>query len=78
MMVKSKADLIEQLGCRAQVDHGGIDIDVSHVGGQGREFGVDLQPVPIPGPQAMNGKSMSEVMDSRLAVFMMSNSALFQ
>jgi hypothetical protein len=49
VVVEPTVDFIQQFGRRLQVDLGGTDIHVAHIGGQSRKKGVDILTIPIPG-----------------------------
>lgn len=74
VVVEPVVDFCEQLGCGAQVNLSGTDIYVPQVGGQRREPGVDLLPVPVPGQQSVNGEGM----DARAGVLVVNDAALLE
>lgn len=78
MIMETIADLFKQLGCGAQVDMSGTDAYMAHIGGQGREPGVDILLVPVPCQQSMHGKGMPQVMDTWTGVFVVGDAALFK
>ncbi len=49
VIVEAAVDFTEEFGRRLQVHLGGTDIHVAHIGGEHREPGVDVLPVPLPG-----------------------------
>ena len=65
VVVETAIDLFQQLRGSLQVDLGGLDIHVAHIGGQPGEPGVDVLPVPIPGQQAMNRKRVPQIVNAR-------------
>jgi hypothetical protein len=50
--------LFEQFGGGLQIDVRGTDIDMTHIGGQSRQPGVDIVSLPVPGQQPVYGEGM--------------------
>ena len=63
MIMKTIVDLFKQLGCGVQIDVGGTDAYMAHIGGQGREPGVDILLIPVPF-QEVKGSSLPLTLDT--------------
>ena len=71
-------DLFKQLGGGVKVNLSGSHIHMPHIGCQGREPGVDILTIPVPCQQSMDGKGMTQVMDTWAGMFIVSDAALFK
>ena len=71
-------DLLQQLRGRVEIDLRGLNVHVPQVRGQPREPRVDVLPVAVPRQQAMNGKRVPQIVNSRAGVPVMGNPALAQ
>ncbi len=69
MIMETIADLFKQFGCGPQVDMSGTNTYMAHIGGKGREPGVDILLVPVPCQQSMHCEAMSQIMDTWTGVF---------
>ena len=71
-------NLLEQFGGGLQIDVGGTDIDMAHIGGQSRQPGVDIHALPVPGKQSVDGEGMSQIMDTRPGALVVRDVAFLQ
>lgn len=78
VVMKTPIDLFYQFGCSLQVDLGGMDIHVSHIGCQPRKPGINILSVTVPGQQPVNRKGVPDVMDARAGALAVRNAALSQ
>jgi hypothetical protein len=76
VFMKAPVDLLDQLRGSLQVDLSGVEVHMAHIGGQPGESGVEILSVPIPGQQPVNGKGVSQVVDARAGVLVVTNAAL--
>jgi hypothetical protein len=76
--MKAPMDLFDQFRCSPQVDLGGMDIHMAHIGGKIRKPRVHILFVPIPGQESMNREGVPDVVYSGAGVFAVMDIALSQ
>jgi hypothetical protein len=68
IVVEALVDLREQLGGGVQVQLCGGDIHMPQVGSQGRQLGIDIAALAIPGQQSGDGKGVTKILKARTGV----------
>ena len=78
MAVETLIDLLQQLRGRVEIDLRRLNVHVPQVSSQPGQPRVDVLAVAVPRQQAMNGKRVPQIVNSRAGVPVMGNPALAQ
>ena len=68
----------EQFRYCLYIDLSGAHSNVSHIGGECRQSGVNIPAIAIPGQKPMNREGMAQIMNPRPWFFVIPNTAVFQ